>query len=66
MINVSLTQRAQQQRFAIGSYLWKNLPAGTDDEVQAAIRLVKAEWAKVDRAVDSCGGFLRAGQSRLE
>jgi len=52
MINVSLAQRAQQQRYAIGSYLWKNLPIGTDDEVEAAYRTIQAEWAKVDRAVD--------------
>jgi plasmid stabilization system protein ParE len=52
MIDAILTQRAKQQRYAIGSYLWRNLPGGTVEEVEAAIRIVKAEWAKVDRAVD--------------
>jgi len=52
MIDVYLSQRAMQHKGKIAFYLWKNLPAGTDDEVQAAIRIIKAEWAKVDRAVD--------------
>jgi hypothetical protein len=33
-------------------YLWKKLPAGTDDEVKAAFRIIQAERAKVDRALD--------------
>ena len=52
MIDVILTQRAQQDRNEIAYYLWKNLPGGNDEEVRAAFRIVRAEQAKVDGAVN--------------
>ena len=71
MIDVYLSQRAMQHKGKIAFYLWKNLPAGTDDEVQAAIRIIKAEWAKVDRAVDQLrrlpeSGPIKAGPIRKD
>jgi hypothetical protein len=52
MIDVYLSQRAKQHKGRIAFYLWENLPGGNDDEVEAANRIIKAELAKVDRAVD--------------
>jgi hypothetical protein len=52
MINVVLTQRAERNRNEISFYLWKKPPAGNDEEVKAAFRIIQAELAKVDRAVD--------------
>jgi len=69
MIDVYLSQRVRQQRVRIAFYLWQNLPGGTDDEVEAAIRIIKAELAKVDRAVDQLrrlpeSGPIKAGAIR--
>jgi len=69
MIDVILTQRAQQDKNEIAYYLWKNLPSGTDEEVKAAIRIINAEWAKVERAVDQLrrlpeSGPVKAGAIR--
>jgi hypothetical protein len=50
MINVVLIQRAEQDRNEISFYLCKELPAGTDDEVKAAFRIIQAELARADRA----------------
>ena len=69
MIDVYLSQRVRQQRVRIAFYLWQNLPGGTDDEVEAAIRIIKAELAKVDRAVNQLrrlpeSGPVKAGAIR--
>ena len=69
MIDVYLSQRVRQQRVRIAFYLWQNLPGGTDDEVEAAIRIIKAELDKVDRAVDQLrrlpeSGPIKAGAIR--
>jgi len=69
MIDVILTQRAQQDKNEIAHYLWENPPAATDDEVEAAIRIIKAELAKVERAVDQLrrlpeSGPVKAGAIR--
>ncbi len=69
MIDVYVSQRAKQQRGSIAFYLWKNLPSGTVEEVEAAIRIIKAELAKVDRAVDQLrrlpeSGPVKAGAIR--
>jgi len=71
MIDVYLSQRVRQQRVRIAFYLWQNLPGGTDDEVEAAIRIIKAELAKVDRAVDQLrrlpeSGPIKAGPIRKD
>jgi plasmid stabilization system protein ParE len=69
LIDVILTERAQQDRNEIAYYLWKNLPEGNDEEVRAAFRIIRAELAKVDRAVDQLrrlpeSGPVKAGAIR--
>ena len=69
MIEVILTQRAEQHKARIAFYRWENLPSGTDDEIEAAFRIVQAELAKVDRAVDQLrrlpeSGPIKAGAIR--
>jgi len=50
MIDVIFTKRAERDENRIASYLWENLPSGNDEEVRAAVRIIKAERAKVARA----------------
>jgi plasmid stabilization system protein ParE len=69
MIEVILTQRAEQHKARIAFYRWENLPSGTDDEIEAAFRIVQAELAKVDRAVNQLrrlpeSGPVKAGAIR--
>ena len=71
MIEVILTQRAEQHKARIAFYRWENLPSGTDDEIEAAFRIVQAELAKVDRAVDQLrrlpeSGPIKAGPIRKD
>ena len=61
MIEVYVSKRADRDRRSIVAYLWKSLPCGTDEEIMAAFRIIQAERAKIDQALEQIGTYPESG-----